>query len=423
MSDNIKKEITIIGAGLTGSLLAVNLARQNYPVALIESRDDIRQQESAEGRSINLAISHRGLYALEQVELKQHVLALAVPVLGRMIHDKKGNLSSQAYGRTADEHNYSISRFELNKLLLNHAAQLPNVSLIFNQRVTKLDINSDDCVIACDGANSAIRQSLQQQGLLDCETITYPHAYKEIHLTSDSNLDLNHLHIWPRGDVMLMALANHDGSFTCTLYCQQSIFDTLNDEASVIDFFQSHFPDFVPLAPDLAEQFMVNPIGHLVTVKSAPWHYQDKALLLGDAAHAMVPFLGQGMNCGFEDVTIFNRLLQQHPDNWHKLFEQFYQSRKQDADAITQMAQDNYHEMSSDVAKPKFLLKKQIEQVLMKRYPEKYISKYVMISYSNAPYSKAMQAGIDQAALLEELTKGIDDVDQLDWNKVKEILN
>jgi kynurenine 3-monooxygenase len=416
------REIKIVGAGLTGSLLAISLAQKNYKITLIEARDDLRNKTHAEGRSINLAISERGLHALEVLNLKQQVLDMAVPVLGRMMHDNQGNLSSQAYGRNPAEHNYSLSRFELNQFLLSELSQYKNVDIKFNTRIERLELDNNEPLLACDGAFSSVRAALSTKRLLDFETIAYPHSYKEIHLAQNSGLDLNHLHIWPRGDLMLMALANHDGSFTCTLYLKTEQFERLDQAEHIINLFNQHFPDFVPLVPDLTAQFMNNPTGSLLTVKCAPWYYQDKVLLLGDAAHAMVPFLGQGMNCGFEDVTLFNQLLEEFNQDWQSLFAAFYTMRKDDADAITQMAQDNYHEMSSDVADPRFLLKKKIEQELMKRYPEHYVSKYVLISYTNEPYAKAMAEGEKQAKILTQLSEGINSVDDLDWSKVDALI-
>jgi kynurenine 3-monooxygenase len=428
------KDVVVIGAGLTGCLLALSLAKKNYRVSIYERREDVRYLKNIHGRSINLAISQRGLKGLEQVGLKEKAIALSVPVLGRMMHDLQARVTQHAYGRNTKEHNYSISRNALNCLLLDELTSLDNVSIYFKKNIIDYDLNhlyfasgekiKVATVFATDGVNSAIRTSLEKKGLMQFQRTPYQHGYKEILLDSchGASLSLEYLHIWPRDDFMLMALANNDESFTCTLFLANEQLATLDTSGAINKFFDDNFSDFSPLVPDLTTQFLTNPHGQLLTIKGGPWHYQDKVLLLGDAAHAMVPFLGQGMNCGFEDVSVFNELLNQYGDDWELLFDVFYQRRKENADAITKMAEDNYHEMSCDVASPNFLLKKSIEHELMRRYPDGYVSKYVLVSYTNEPYAFALKQGERQAKLLDKLADGINTVEELDWQRVDDLL-
>ncbi|MBA3647135.1 MAG: FAD-dependent monooxygenase [Chitinophagales bacterium] len=432
------KDVSIIGAGLVGSLLSIYLARRGYAVSVFERRPDMRKEKIAAGRSINLALSDRGWRGLDNVGLKDEVTKIAIPMYGRMVHGTDGKQNLQPYGKT-DQAIYSVSRSALNKLLLNVAEQQPNIRINFNNRADRIDLDrreiifnvqtffienntnfsastssqkvqSFDLLFGADGAYSALRHSMQFTDRFNYSQSYIEHGYKELTIPAGINehhlLYKNALHIWPRKNFMLIALPNLDGSFTCTLFFQfdgSLSFSTLKTEADIQHFFEEYFPDCIPLMPAYKEDFLNNPVASLVTVKCFPWTSEDKASLIGDAAHAMVPFFGQGMNCGFEDCTVLDDLISRHGENWQLILSEFESLRKPNADAIAELALNNFIEMRDLVADPHFLKKKKIEKLLTEKYPQEFISPYSMVSFSHIPYAEALRKGKAIKELLEKL--------------------
>jgi kynurenine 3-monooxygenase len=399
-----KQTISIIGAGLSGALLAIYLGKKGYQVEVFEKRGDMRKVAVEAGRSINLALSNRGLMALRDLGIEKEVLKEAIPMYGRMLHALDGHLTFVRYGKDDSEYINSISRSGLNIALLNVADEFPNVNFHFNQLLERVDFDSNelifkhiltnslhkeksDVTIGTDGAGSALRQAMIKQGICD-ETVDFlSHGYKELNIPAGNGggflIEKNALHIWPRGTYMLIALPNADGSFTCTLFFPNEgeiSFAGLDDSQKVDDFFQQQFADSIPLIPDLKKEFLHNPVGLLGTVHTSRWHFEDKFLLLGDSAHAIVPFYGQGMNCCFEDCYFFNQLMEKNGDDWGKTFQEFEAMRKPNSDAIAELALENFIEMRDSTAEPAFLLKRQVEFMLENKYQD-YHSKYSLVTF------------------------------------------
>jgi kynurenine 3-monooxygenase len=429
-------KITLIGAGLAGCLLAIYLARRGFSVQVFERRPDMRKHAIPAGRSINLSLSTRGIHALQEVELYGKLEAHLVAMPGRMIHGEKSELLYQPYGGDPSAVHYSVGRVILNKLLLD-AAESAGAELFFEAGCAGLDFGNGrlflgnekdgttqgqtfDTVIAMDGAGSVVRHAMIEQRHIQGSDEDLAHGYKELTIPARPNgacqLEKNALHIWPRGGFMLIALPNTDGSFTCTLflpYAGPLSFETLRDEKSVLNFFETEFPDALPLIPSLSHDFLAHPTGTLGTVRCFPWHVGGKALLLGDAAHAVVPFHGQGMNCAFEDCAVFNQLLDKHQD-WKSLYLAFEASRKPNAEAIADMALENYIEMRDAVRDSKFHLCKKIEWLLEARHPQRFISRYAMVMFHRIPYLIAQARGEIQSAILGQLSASIDRVEDVD---------
>jgi kynurenine 3-monooxygenase len=422
---NENKHIGIVGAGLVGSLLSIYLAKRGYKVSVFERRSDMRKSKAEAGRSINLALSTRGLRALEEVGLAAEIRKVAIPMHGRVMHDLSGNLSFLPYGKEGQYIN-SISRSGLNIVLMDEAEKL-GVNLFFSHRCTGVDFEETsltlqaigsassqtfdfDAIIGSDGAFSAVRSTLQITDRFNYSQDYIEHGYKELEIPSEKDgtflLEKNALHIWPRESFMMIALPNPDGSFTCTLFFPfkgEQSFDSLKTIESVKKFFQKTFPDAFSMMPDLLDNFHKNPTSSLVTVKCFPW-VKNSTLLIGDAAHAIVPFYGQGMNAGFEDCRILNDLLAQHNDSWETALTEFQKLRKPDADAIAQLALDNFIEMRDLVADPEFLLRKKIEARLHTLYPEKWIPLYSMVTFNdNIRYSSAYAIGQKQSKIMAEV--------------------
>ncbi|MBK7392652.1 MAG: FAD-dependent monooxygenase [Chloracidobacterium sp.] len=443
-----KQRVTIIGAGLAGSLLAINLAKRGIETHVYESRRDMRLQEVAAGRSINLALSDRGIAALREVGMDEYMLAEAVPMTGRMIHTVTGEQKLLPYSGREGEYINSVSRAGLNIALINEADKYDNVKFHFSQRCVYFDCASgeakfsngervkSDTVIATDGAGSAVRNAMLHGGVerFDFSQIWLEHGYKELHIpaTADGGfrLEKNALHIWPRHQFMMIALPNFDGSFTCTLFLAHknppadaggSAFAGLVDEQAVRDFFNREFPDAVSLMPTLTTDFFANPTGNLGTVKCFPWNAGGKALLLGDSAHAVVPFYGQGMNCAFEDVRVLDSLLSDGPDgkfDWQSIYEKYGELRKINTDAIADMAEENFYEMRDRVADPVFQRKRELETKLEQTYPD-YFSKYSMVTFrEDLPYSVAKEKGNVQDQTLMEICEHVGNVDELDLERI-----
>lgn len=441
-----KKKITLIGAGPTGALLAIYLARRGVRVEIFERRPDMRKVTIDGGRSINLALSVRGLHALREVGLFERIMRIAVPMKGRMMHAVNGELTFQRYGKDDSEVIYAVLRSGLNESLMSAAEQHEQVTIHFNQRCIGMDFQTGEItlrdevtgatrtqptevVIGTDGSASAIRMEMLKLGRFNFSQQYLAHGYKELMIPSgpqgEFRMEKNALHIWPRQTYMLIALPNIDGSFACIFFFQyegEPSFASLDTEEKVIQFFAQQFPDAAPLMPDLRANYFVNPTGSMITIKCEPWHIADKVLLMGDAAHAIVPFFGQGVNCCFEDCTYFNECLEQYGDNWETVFAAFERMRKPNTDAIAELALENFIEMRDHVADPKFLLKKKVEQALEQRYPDIFVPKYSLVTFRRGPYAEALARGKVQDAVLNELYHNIDRVEEIDWRAAEGLI-
>lgn len=420
----MKKHITIIGAGLVGSLLGIYLSKKGYRVSIFEGRSDMRRQKVEAGRSINLALSDRGIKALREVGIADEVMQIAIPMYGRHIH-VSGREDFQPYGKEG-QCIFSVSRGALNEKLMN-LAEAHGADIHFDHKLQSIDFKnkilclqhddhsetvSFERLFGADGAYSAARLShmLQHdqfeyhQTYIDC-------GYKELSIPAGDNgsflLEKNALHIWPRKDYMFIALPNVEGSFTGTLFFPwrgDTSFEKLTTDADVEKFFKETFSDVVPLIPDLTRQFFDHPTSSLVTVKCYPWVRNDRFCLIGDAAHAIVPFFGQGMNAGFEDCSVLNALMETHEENWEVVLEQFQQLRKPDADAIADLAVDNFFEMRARTADPRFLLQKKMEARLHDRHPDKWIPAYSQVTFSpHIRYSEALRNAQKQEAIMQQI--------------------
>ena len=421
--------VTILGAGLSGALMSIFLARNARKVVLYERRPDLRKVDMDAGRSINLALAARGIEALKEAGVFEDVAPLLIPMRGRMLHDLDGRQSFVPYGQRPHEVIYSVSRPGLNGVLLDHAQRVYGVNPRFLHAARSIHFDRDELVmldevtgdphplrmaplIAADGAGSIVRRAMTGQLGVRVTEDMLEHGYKELTLPASPagrhHIDNGALHIWPRGGFMLIALPNHDGSFTVTLFLPlrgPESFATLDGREAVDDFFARHFPDVVPLMPNVAREYLENPIGRMGTVYCDHWAAQDKAVLLGDAAHAMVPFHGQGMNCCFEDCAELHRLLEATGD-WSRAFRAFEQQRKPNTDAIAAMALENYIEMRDTVRDPKFLLRKELSFELERRFPDRFIPRYSMVMFHHEiPYALAYERGRIQGSILARLTE------------------
>ena len=435
--------ISIVGAGLVGSLLAIYLARRGYEVDVFESRSDSRVAASDNGRSINLAMSCRGVTALSDAGILPAVEKLMVPMRARAIHDEKGEVKYQAFGRRHDEYIKAVKRTDLNELLLEEARKFPSIRWHFDTRLMHLDVSGKEAhfkrsdgsqfthayqrMIGADGAGSQVRASLQQQGLVSTSRVFISHGYKEIAISSASSNHLarEHLHLWPRESVLLLGNPNLDNSVTGSLFLplkgENSVAD-LDNEPRIKAFFNKTFPDIAPMVPDVAGDFLNHPVGHMSTVKCSPWHHEDQCLLIGDAAHGLIPFFGQGMNCGFEDCRVLNEFLNLYHDDWSRVMPAFYLARKPDTDAVSEMSTDNHHEIQTGIRDPRFNFKKQLEQHLMQRYPARYVSKHVLVMFSNMPYATALAHGRLQNTLLDRVCNQTTQLPDVDWLRVDELM-
>ena len=437
--------ITLIGAGLTGPLLGLELVKRGFKVEIYERRPDMRRVRMSAGRSINLALSTRGIHALKQAGLWDDMRKIIIPMKGRLMHSASSELTFQPYGKDEAEVINSISRGDLNIALMS-AAESAGVKINFEQRCTGIDLNTgmlqmrneqsgletkieSSVAIGCDGSASAIRGAMQERSDFKLSQQSLDYGYKELTIPAGPNgkhaLELNALHIWPRGNYMLIALPNVDGSFGCILFLPfegNDSFGKLTTHAALSEFFRRTFPDAVPLMPNLAETFFANPTGSMVTIKCSPWHAEGRALLLGDSAHAIVPFFGQGINCGFEDCTVLLELLDRGSD-WPKVFAEFEAARKGNTDAIADLAVENFVEMRDRVADPRFLFRKKVELALEAKYPQFFVPKYAMVTFHRIPYSTALKRGHIQDAMLAELCEGINRVEDLDWTKADHLIH
>ncbi len=434
--------LNIVGAGLAGPLLAILLARRGYAVTVYERRSDPRSSAAEAGRSINLALAARGIGALRHANLMERVRPLMIEMRGRMVHEPGRPAALLPYGQRQDEVIYSIGRSALNRVLIEEAARYSEVTLRFEQSCVAAEVPRDALLlrdgpsnrayevpltptIAADGAGSPVRASLAAQGLAMASEDLLDHDYKELTVPALSAvsvsgrhaLDPNALHVWPRRGFMLIALPNTDGSFTATLFLPRggpSGFSSLRSERAVQEFFSREFADVLPLMPDLRQEFRTRPQGHLGTVHAAPWHVGGQVLLLGDAAHAIVPFHGQGMNAAFEDCRVLDALLDRYT-SWPTLFTAFETEQRPNAAAIAQMAIENYGEMRERVLDPKFLRQKAWALELERLYPDRFIPRYSMVMFHpEIAYADALRRGAVQQAILDELDARAGGADTLD---------
>ena len=436
---------TLIGAGLTGPLLALELVKRGFPVEIYERRADMRRVQMSAGRSINLALSVRGIHALTQAGLWKDMQKIVIPMKGRMMHSAASEITFQPYGRSESEVINSISRADLNIALMN-AAEERGVKLHFQKRCSGIGLKSGvlelhdentgerqsvaaDVVIGCDGSASAIRSGMLKRSRFNFSQQYLDYGYKELTIPAARGgkhaLETNALHIWPRGNYMLIALPNVDGTFACILFLPfegKDSFEQLPTRAVVLEFFRAQFPDALALTPDLADNFFANPVGSMVTIRCSPWYFEGKALLLGDAAHAIVPFFGQGINCGFEDCTVLMELLDQHGADWNKVFSEFERARRENTDAIAALAIENFVEMRDRVGDPHFLFRKKVEFALQGKYPQRFVPKYSMVTFLRVPYATALKRGQVQDRMLTELCEDIDHIEDLDWKKAERLI-
>ena len=416
-------KFVLVGSGLAGGLLAAYLGRRGYDVDLYERRTDPREGNIVGGRSINLAISTRGIHALEQIGIADEALRHAIPMRGRMIHDKSGTLHFAAYDVDPRKCINSIERASLNAAVIEAAQRYPNVRVHFNHKCTGVDIDSalahletangavtarGDAVVGVDGAFSAVRKSMQ------CEIAKFAydesylaHGYKELTIPPGPDgswrMEKNALHIWPRKSFMMIALPNPDGSFTCTLFWEfegPRSFATTKTDDDVRKFFAEEFPDALPLMPTLLDDFRNNPTGSLVTISCAPWFYRDKACLVGDAADAVVPFYGQGMNAAFEDCVVLDECLEEYSQNRERAFAEYFRRRKQNVDALADLAIGNFIEMRDKTASKTFRAKKKLDHALEAALPGIYLPLYTMVTFTRMPYARAAKRAQIQDALV-----------------------
>ena len=405
-------KFVLIGSGLAGGLLAAYLGRRGYDVDLYERRADPREGNIVGGRSINLAISTRGIHALEQIGIADETLRYAIPMRGRMIHDKSGALHFAPYDVDPKNCINSIGRASLNTTVIEAAQRYPSVRVHFNRKCTDVDLTEaicrletetgklavgGDAVIGVDGAFSAVRASMQR----NIDSFQYnesylAHGYKELTIPPAPDgswlIEKNALHIWPRKSFMMIALPNPDGSFTCTLFWEfegPRSFTTTRTDDDVRHFFDEEFPDAVPLMPTLLDDFKNNPTGSLVTIRCAPWYYRDRVCLLGDAAHAVVPFYGQGMNAAFEDCIVLDECLDKFADNRERAFAEYFERRKENADALADLAIGNFIEMRDKTASRAFRAKKKLDHLLEAALPGVYLPLYTLVTFTRIPYAQA----------------------------------
>ncbi|MGK4566025.1 FAD-dependent oxidoreductase [Flavobacterium sp. 3HN19-14] len=440
------QKIAIVGSGLVGSLLAIYLKRAGHTVHVFDRSPDIRNINFS-GRSINLAMSHRGWKALDGVGVGDEVRKIAIPMDKRAIH-VKDKINFQHYGKEG-ESIYSISRGTLNRKMID-LAEAAGAEFFFEQRIWDVTLATAtlhigetergqwqdlqyDMVFGADGAFSRIRHRMQRQSMFNYSQEFLNTGYKELNIPANADgthkLDKNSFHIWPRGYYMLIALPNLDGSFTCTLFMPfegENSFASLKERKDVEAFFEKNLPDTIDVIPELAEDFFKNPTSTLVTMKCFPWTYEDKIALIGDACHAIVPFYGQGMNAGFEDITILYEMIEKYGDDWTKIFSEYEISRKPNTDAIAELSYRNFMEMSTKTADEKFLLQKKIEKRFSDKHPDKWLPMYSRVTFSHKPYTEALAIGDQQNAIMDQVMK-MDNIEQL-WdseiveNKILEFL-
>ncbi len=420
------QKIAVVGSGLVGTLLAIYLKKHGHTVHVYDRSSDIRTIEFS-GRSINLVMSDRGWKTLQDIGLDDEIRKIGIPVYKRGIHLQDGTYITQNYGKEG-EAIFSLSRGILNRKMID-LAENAGVEFFFEHKIWDVTLADAtlhigetergawedlkyDKVFGADGAFSRIRHRMQRQSMFDYSQEFMKIGYKELHIPANEDgthkVDKNSLHIWPRGNFMLMGLSNLDGTFTCTLFMPfegKNSFEELQDEQKLVNFFATHFPDTKDVIPDLVEDFFKNPTSNLVMTKCYPWSFEDKVALIGDAAHAIVPFYGQGMNAGFEDITILNNLIEKFGDRWDLIFSEYQKSRKPNADAIAELAERNFIEMSSKTADANFLLQKKIEKWFSDKHPNLWLPAYSRVTFSLQPYSEALAIGDFQDNIMQQIMK------------------
>jgi kynurenine 3-monooxygenase len=431
----IPQKIAVVGSGLVGTLLAIYLKKLGHTVHVFDRSADIRTVEFS-GRSINLVMSNRGWKALDDIGLTSAIKKIGIPVDKRAIHLQDSKLMYQNYGKEG-EAIYSLSRGVLNRKMID-LAEAEGVEFFFEHRIWDVTLSDAtlhigetergewtdlkyDKVFGADGAFSRIRHRMQRQSMFDYSQKFLSIGYKELHIPANLDgtykIDKNSLHIWPRGNFMLMGLANLDGSFTCTLFMPfkgENSFESLHDEKTLVEFFAKYFPDTKEVIPDLAEDFFKNPKSYLVTMQCYPWTHNDKVALIGDSCHAIVPFYGHGMNAGFEDITVLNEMISKYGDDWETIFDEYQKSRKPNADAIAELSYRNFMEMSAKTADEKFLLQKKIEKWFSDKHPDKWMPLYSRVTFSLQPYSEALAIGDFQNKIMEEVMQ-LENIEEK-WN-------
>jgi kynurenine 3-monooxygenase len=437
--------IAVVGAGPVGALLSIFLARRGFAVTVYERRPDMRRIDIPAGRSINLALANRGIHALEAAGLMAAVTPHLIPMRGRMVHHEAGGQQLQPYGNKPHEVIFSVSRNALNALLLS-AAEAAGVAISFNRRCAGIDLSRNrlalvdeasgarreapfDVIVGADGSGSAVRAAIAAATGGAVAEDRLGHGYKELAIPPGPDgafrMEKNALHIWPRGGFMLIALPNLDGSFTATLFLPNEgadSFAALQTGEAVTAFFEARFTDAVPLLDDLAGSFLRNPTGTLGTIRCRPWHHRGNAVILGDAAHAIVPFHGQGMNAGFEDCVALDGCIDAHGGDWARVFAAFEGARKPDAEAIADMALENYVEMRDAVRDPAFLLRRELAWKLEALYPDIFIPRYSMVMFHLMPYAEAYRRGTVQAEILAELTASARALDEVDLGRARRLI-
>ena len=433
------RQIIIAGSGLVGSLLAIALKKRGHDVTVFEKRTDMRKAGALAGRSINLIVTAKGVRPLKELGLWETVRKITSPVTGRTMHSKTGELAYQPYGKDNTECNHSVSRSELNCLLMDEAEKA-GVKIHFSAPLLSLDLtkkiahfensvpSSYDLLFGTDGAGSAVRESmikaLGEKAQYQVEPLGTD--YKEMMMPAKNGkyvMDENSLHIWPRGNHMLMGLPNRDGSFTMTLYMPQTWFKEFSSPEAFAEYFKTNYPDAVPLMPDFLNDYKNNPQGFLGTVRMKPWIYEDQIALLGDSAHAMVPFFGQGMNSGFSDVQFLLDQMDAHPDDYQKIFTNYNKVQKSSGDAISDMARENFVEMCDKVGDEKFLLRKKVEHKLEITFPEHFRSRYGLVTYTLVPYHLVKEVGAIQDEVLDQLCLGIKSPDEMDLELARKLIS
>ncbi len=434
------KNIAIIGSGLVGSLLAIYLRKLGHKITVFDRRPDIRNIEFS-GRSINLAMSNRGWKSLRAVDIESDVKKIAIPLDKRAMHVIGQPEYYQKYGKDG-EAIWSISRGVLNRKMID-LAEGAGVNFKFEEKVWDVDLPEAqlytgetekgewkeyqyDLIFGCDGAFSRVRHKMQRRSRFDYSQDFIDVGYKELTIPANEDgthkLDKNSFHIWPRGKFMLIAMPNLDGSFTCTLFMPfegEVSFENIKTKEQAKTFFLSYFPNVMQVMDDLLEDFFKNPTSAMVTMKCYPWTYWDKVALVGDSAHAVVPFYGQGMNAGFEDIYVLNQIIAKHGDDWEAIFQEYQKERKPNADAIAELSYRNFIEMSSKTADPKFLLQKKIEKSFAKKHPEKWMPVYSRVTFSDRPYSEALAIGDEQEKIMQKVMK-IPDIESIWEHEVVE---
>ena len=432
------KKITLIGAGLTGPLLATYLANRGYEVDIYERRPDMRKESISAGRSINLAMSIRGIHALIEVGLFEKIDPLTISMKGRMIHELDGSTHLQPYGQKPEEVIHSVSRAKLNMELMTLAEDTGKVNIHFNQICTGMDLdektlsildkNSEskkiipfELVMGVDGSASEVRDAMISKGNFNYEFKPLGHGYKELTIPPGENgefqMEPNALHIWPRGQFMLIALPNLDRSFTCTLFFPMegsTSFATVNSADDILQLFNEYFSDAIPLISNVVNDYQSNPTGRLGSVYCDPWHIEDKAVLLGDAAHAVVPFFGQGMNASFQDCTVLNQIMGVHNNNWNAILSEFSNEHVRNCYAIADMAVENYLEMRDYVTDPYYIKRRELELKMERIFPDEFLPRYSMVSFHRIPYAKVYAKGEYQNKLMDRILDKYepDDVDE-----------